>query len=569
MNDPEYTIAWPDGDGIGGLPERLWVRDDLSSVEDYTVGDLAGGLTSLGFITATLRRTARFWIAVAILGLLVGCGFYVRYPPSYQASASVLLTAGPYENITTAEDNNAAIAETRAVAGLALRKLGLRESAESFLGSYTATPITDRVLTITANAPSSEQAVLRANAVAAAFLQFRASEMQAQQTLVFASLNQQISQAQQNLDSLNAQISQLSAQSASSTGRSKLKSLDARRTAANYLIYSLEQAVLDGKTGTEPATAAAVHGSVMLDAAAPLTHSRLKPLLRDGGIGLVGGLALGMIIVVIQGLVSNRLRRRDDVARALGGPVRLSVGSGGSAWPKRWLASLPWLRSLPWLAGLPREAAGRDADVQRIAAHLGQFAPGNSQDLAALAVVPVDDLEVPALSVVSLALARAGQGERVVVADLCGGAPAARLLGAGDPGVAAVRTRGSSLVVAVPPGDEPLPVGPLGQRSVQAQRSSFTEAVAAACTSADLVLTLITLDPALGGDHLATWTADAVAVVTAGRSSWESIHSTGELVRLSGTRLVSAVLVGADKTDHSVGSTRAPEAVLGSGLHDG
>ena len=568
MNDPEYTLAWPDGDGIGGsLPERLWVRDDLTSVEDYTTGDLAGGLTSLGFITATLRRTARFWLAAAILGLLVGCGFYLMYPPSYQASASVLLTVGPYENITTAEDNNAAIAESRAVAGLALRKLGLHESAESFLGSYSVTAITDRVLTITANAPSRDQAVLRANAVATAFLQFRANEMKTQQNLLFASLNQQISQAQQHLDSVNAQISQLSARPASSVRRSRLKSLDAQRTQANYLVYNLEQAVLDGKTGTQPATAAAVQGSVVLDPAVPLVHSRLKPLLRDAGIGLFAGLALGVIIVVIQGLVSNRLRRREDVARALGAPVRLSVRSVGGFGPNRWLRGRRWLRGLPslrglgWLRGRPRQPAARNADVQRIAAHLGHVALGTSQGVATLAVVPVDDLRVPALSVVSLALSRAGQGERVVVADLCDGAPVARLLGAGDPGVGTVRARDSSLVVAVPAVDEPLPVGPLGQRSGQVQRSSFTEAVGVACASADLVLTLITLDPAIGSDHLASWATEAVAVVTAGRSSWERIHSVGELVRLSGTRLVSAVLVGADKTDESLGSTRAQEPV--------
>ena len=45
----------------------------------------------------------------------------------------------------------------------------------------------------------------------------------------------------------------------------------------------------------------------------------------------------------------------------------------------------------------------------------------------------------------------------------------------------------------------------------------------------------------------------AVAVVTAGRSSWTKINAVGEMIRLAGTRLVSAVLVGADKTDDSLG----------------
>ncbi|HUK73238.1 MAG TPA: hypothetical protein VLW50_31570, partial [Streptosporangiaceae bacterium] len=46
-----------------------------------------------------------------------------------------------------------------------------------------------------------------------------------------------------------------------------------------------------------------------------------------------------------------------------------------------------------------------------------------------------------------------------------------------------------------------------------------------------------------------------VVVVTAGRSSSTRIHAVGEMIRLAGTPLVSAVLVGADKTDESLGAT--------------
>jgi capsular polysaccharide biosynthesis protein len=546
VNDPNYTLAWPDGIG-DSAPEGPWVRDDIMSVDDYLAGDLAGGLTSLGFITAALRRGARFWCAAALLGLLVGGGFHVVSPPAYQASASVLLTPGPFENITTADDNFVAMAESRAVAGLALRKLGLQESAGSFLGSYSAKPVTERVVTITASAPSSDQAVLRANAVAAAFLQFRAAQMQAELNLIVGSLNQQVSQAQQHLNSINAQISRLVAQRTSRARRSQLNSLVTQRTQTTYLLSNLGQAVIDSRTGTGLLTTAAVRGSVILDAAAPLPHSRLKSLLLGAAIGLVVGLALGVGIVVIQALVSDRLRRRDDIARALGAPVRLSVGS---------------VRLNRWPPSLPRHSAARDADIRRIAAHLGRAAPEKSQGVAALAVVPVDDLQVPALSVATLAMSWAGQGQRVVVADLCSGAPAARLLSAGDPGVRTVRVRDTSLVVAVPEHDDLLPVGPLDRGSAQARRSPFTEAVAGACVSADLMLTLVTLDPSLGGEHLATWATDAVAVVTAGRSSWTKIHGVGEMVRLSGTRLVSAVLVGADRTDESLGVTRVPGTVL-------
>jgi hypothetical protein len=39
---------------------------------------------------------------------------------------------------------------------------------------------------------------------------------------------------------------------------------------------------------------------------------------------------IGMAIVVIRALITDHLRRRDDIAEALGAPVGLSVGSPGS-----------------------------------------------------------------------------------------------------------------------------------------------------------------------------------------------------------------------------------------------
>ena len=51
-----------------------------------------------------------------------------------------------------------------------MAKLGVHQSVGSFVSATTVTVITDRVLQITVSAPMSDQAVSRANAVAAAFL---------------------------------------------------------------------------------------------------------------------------------------------------------------------------------------------------------------------------------------------------------------------------------------------------------------------------------------------------------------------------------------------------------------
>lgn len=542
-DDPDRTSVWANGNGMGDyLRDRLWGLNDVTADGEPPAAELAGGLASLGFITAALKRRRRLLCAIAVAGLLLGCGLYLKSPPAYQASTSLLLTPGPYENVQTASANDQAMAQSVSVAELALRKLGLQQSASSFLPTYKVLPLTERVITITASARSSNQAVLNASAVAAAFLQFRAREMQSEQNLVLAALNQQVNHARQNLNSINAQISQLSGTAGQ---QSQLKNLQAEYSQANSSLSQFQQAALSNQTVNGAATQAAIKGSVVMDAAAPLAHSRFKKLILDAALGFILGLLLAVGIVVIQALVSDKLRRRDDVAQALGAPVRFSVGAVGR-------------RRRPSGRGASR---AQDAEVQRIADHLRRAVPGSSRGPAALAVVPVDDLQVPASSLVSLALSCAREGQQVVVADLCGGAPAARLLGAQEPGIREVSTHDTRLVVAVPGPDDVQPVGPLHRGSALAQRSSFTEAVASASDSANLLLTLATLDPSLDGEHLATWATDAVAVVTAGRSSWTKVHGAAELIRLSGTRLVSAVLVGADKTDETLGTMRAPETV--------
>jgi capsular polysaccharide biosynthesis protein len=528
----------PLGSSDGG-PERLWLPDDVTAAGDRPA-DFAGGLVSLGFIRAALRRSAWCWRVAAVVGLLAGFGLYVAVPPAHQASTTLLLTMGPEAVPGTAILDDQAIAHSHTVAGLAMHKLGLRQSVGSFLGSYAASVVTDRVLLITASAPSSNEAVSHANALATEFLKFRADRLQALQRLESAVSDQEITQDKQHIKSISEQISQLSAQPASSSQQAQLSALRAQRDRANNDLTALEQAASTNQATTQVSTASLVGGSKVLDAAAPINKSGQKLLLLYVGGGLLAGLALGLGIVVVRALVSDRLRQRDDVAHALGAPVKLSV---------------PAVRVSRWLPGRRGLAAARSPQVRQIVAHLGSAVPASSGGPASLAVVPVDDAQVPAVCLVSLAVSCAQQGMQVVVADLCSGAPAARLLGTTDPGVQAVSVHDAHLVVALPEPDDMVPVGPLhrGPRRAQA-----TQPLAAACASADLLLTLAALDPSLGGEHLATWATDAIVVMTAGRSSWTKIHAVGELLRLSGTRLVSAVLVGADRTDESLGVTHTP-----------
>ena len=65
---------------------------------------------------------------------------------------------------------------------------------------------------------------------------------------------------------------------------------------------------------------------------------------------------------------------------------------------------------------------------------------------------------------------------------------------------------------------------------------------------------LAELDPAVGARGLRYWTSGAVAVVTAGRSAVGTLVSTTEMLRAVAIDVRSAVLVGADRYDDTLGT---------------
>jgi hypothetical protein len=386
--------------------------------------------------------------------------------------------------------------------------------------------------------------------VGSAFLKFRADQQREQNNLTLQALEVQLNQAKQHSNSVNAQLSQVQNQPTSHTQESQLSKLQGEQTSAAAALSSIQTAITDNQTTTGAEVTAALDNSQVLSVI-PLPYSAKKKLITYGALGLIGGLALGLIIVVVRALVSDRLRRRDDIAYALDAPVKLSVSTLGAR------------RTLTLRRGL---AANRDLDMQRVIAHLHSAVPRSTQVPASLAVVAVDNGPVVAQALAGLATSYASLGAQVIAADLSSGAYLAHMLGVEGPGVQTVSRNGVNFVIAVPDRDDPVPVGPLPSITSPTGRAQARGSLVPSDVSADLLLTLVTLDPALGGEHLATWAANAVVVVSAGKSSAERIHGVGEMIRVAGTRLVSVVLIGADKSDQSLGLTPRPDEEAGIGL---
>jgi capsular polysaccharide biosynthesis protein len=522
----------------GDFRDRLAIYDDDALFDERPSG--AGsvrGLVSVGFLWAAVLRRLRFLVIFTLAGLILGCGYAVAKPPAHTAVTTILLVDNPQENPAYEILTDIALAESTPVATAVVNQLGLRQTPASFLGTYSVTQVTTQVLSITAKGPSDSVAIQRASAIATQYLAYRAKYSQAAQQETDAELQQQVSQAQQSLDSISGKLAAAQSQPSSPSQQAEVASLRQQQTDASNNLDTVKQYATTTRASTRTTTQQMIQGSEVVSPATPGKRSIVKTAALGVIGGTLGGLAIGAVIIIIGAITSDRLRRRDDIAYAFSAPVGLSVG--------------------PLRSGRLPESRGRkglrERDSERVVRHLRRAVPGRSRDAAALAVIALDDVPTVAQAVVALATSSSKQRLRVVLADLSAGALAARQLGVSTPGISTVTPAGAPVLVVVPDAGDIAPIGPLRTGPSSDGRAPTTERLADACAAADLILSLVTLDPAFGGDHLGTWAANAVAVVTAGQSTATRIRAVSEMIRLAGTHLDSVVVVDADRSDESLG----------------
>ncbi len=294
--------------------------------------DLPAGLTSLRSIRGALRRRAWLVAAAVVAGLAVGGVLYVGAPPAYQAATSILITNNPDLDPGSQMQDNVALAQSLQVAGLAVRKLGAHQSVPSFARSYTVQALTDQLMQITASASSVGEAERRANVVAQEFMQFRSQVLGNAQQVDLPALRQKIQVVQAQQTKINQQKITALAEPASPERTTFLKTLAKEARTADASLGALNYDVSNYPVLTLSLT----RGTAVLDPAAPIPPSRRHIELITGVAGLVAGLALGLGVVLVEAVISFRLRRRRDVAKALGAPIQVTLGkvhkAGYSAW---------------------------------------------------------------------------------------------------------------------------------------------------------------------------------------------------------------------------------------------
>jgi capsular polysaccharide biosynthesis protein len=497
----------------------VWRVEDDGEAQLPASATAEAGLVSLPFLVAAIRRRWRRVAATAAVCVLLALAVLQSTGGLHAATVTLLLTSDPTTDPNSAMATNMSLLHTRAVSGQVVKDLNLPDTPESFGATVTAAPLSDQLMTVTVTAPSAQQAITRVNQLASVYLTFRGDQLSA-----FA--NSTIQANQKRIDSLNAQIAILSKKydaAASTAGQEQLATnLLTQRAQLQAEVITADQE--NAQTGLQSqAINAASH---VVDAAAIVHKSRTKRALLAVMSGLIGGIALGLALVLGPAVLSTRLRRRDDVARALGLPVRFSSG--------------PVRSRLPWLPGRVARRNG-----ERLAHGLATALP-DDVETARLTVATVGDVRDGAFVVGALADELARESTTVAVVDLsASGAlakPSRRLMGRRDP----LHNR---QVIKVHRHD--VRVSELASRS-RLRLSSDKDP-----GKVEVVLTLIELDLGAGIDALGGLADAAVVMVSAGRASAERLRSSATLLRQSDIHPAFAMLVGADDTDDSSGFLEA------------
>ncbi|MPZ64391.1 MAG: polysaccharide biosynthesis protein [Pseudonocardiaceae bacterium] len=328
-------------------------------------------LLDLPRLVSGIRWRRRFWVSLGLLGLLVGAVLAVLAPPPPTAVARLLIVHEEESSDSGQMDTDVALLETTRIAAAALQRINAAERPEDFLKSYEGEGLTGNVLELTVSGSSDRDAVVRARALAEAFI---------------------ADHLQRTEDTANAEARALLDRRA--RVEAELAGVDdVRRAELTAQLQELGQRAEEARTSS-PRVAA---GTQIADGPRAVTESPLMTGVMNIAVGVVLGLGAGLGLAAVASVVQDRPVLRRDIAAHLGasviaqlpaprrGPTRLWRRSRGVAERQRIAATLariirddPGTVSLLEL-GCPRTAAALALDI--------------AQDLAGdRPVVVVDDL---------------------------------------------------------------------------------------------------------------------------------------------------------------------------------
>jgi capsular polysaccharide biosynthesis protein len=538
MNDMDDT-AGPDGlrralDGPRPPGPAPWNVPEAWNIPDVAPEDPGdpvrpvATLVSFHYLRAAVRRRWRVCALLATLGVLLGVAFLVAMPASPTATTTLRLTHKEQAAPSGAIATDISLLATRTVAERTITALGLTMSPEDLMKSVKAVPSdSSEILQLTMTAPTNAEAVRRLDLFTQEYLAFRAKQLSAQSDIMINGYNDQIAALQSQADTLSTRIEDLA--DSGDTATDRFNDAVTERSQVNDKISSLQDAVQDATLRQN----AIVLASGVIDPPAPISPGGLRRAVLVLASGLIGGLALGFGLVVLQAILSDRLRLRIEVASALKTSVLLSVRR-----IKPLSRPLRLVRFLPWVSALDGRCA---VDQQRMARAIEKAVPepGRRQSLAVVCLGNSDEMR---FGLVAAAVVLQHHGRTPTIVDLTEAGRVASAV-AQSVGVTVEKTPEVFRPRVIPS----LTKGPSHLDSAD------WEDVALAKGRNGVTLILADLDPAVGVDHLTAWTDCVIVAVNGGKSSVELVRTTGDLVRSVGLHLRGAVLLRAVRDDMSSG----------------
>lgn len=501
-------------------------------------------LVTIHFLRAALRRSRWLCIVFMLTGGVLGATAAALLPVPSSGTVSLLLAHDPDTDSALAMENDLSLLRTRAVAGAVIEELELDMSPYAFLQTVTATATSSSILVVTVDGDEQVPGVTRAAVLADTYLAFRASQLVSQTAALTDNYSERIAALDFQVAELTASYDQLV--TSGPADQSEAADLLTQRSQLISEIASMQQMIESASLETR----ATLDASHVLDPASEVPASAVRRVALGTASGLVAGGGLGVGLVLFMALTSDKVRRRADIASALGVPVvasartRFRRGVGRARlWPPR--------SSLAVLTQALVEAA--------------ETAP---MGCSRIALVSLDDGRVASELVTSAALELARRDRKVLVVDLSSSNRVKGwIAGRAEGGAVKAAQQGNLECVVVRAGPRTLrfvlhspEVDPSVGWELETTRIPEGSPLQAFHDSADVVLSLVEADVTTGVGELDSWADTAVALVSAGRSSAERLRTTAAQVRATGITLDSALLVRADATDESFGSPDITES---------
>ncbi len=421
--------------------------------------------------------------------------------------------------------------------------------------------------------PDDAAAVARASSLVDNFLEFRGKQLRTVSDGLVVGFEKRVAALQAESASLTAEYARLGSEPGD--GGDRASEIIAARAKIATQITELQRSIESAGLQTD----AAITATHVIDSPAATARGSRRQVVLFGASGALLAAAVTMGAILFRTLTSNRVRRRREVATALGVPVRVGIGPVPGHGPVARAEAAVTARIARALGGRPaawtprRRHRNLEALVQGLEGALPERLTdtppppgspgarrrgGHRRGPATVGLAAIDRARTSAVVLATLGRRLQAQGVSVLLVDLSSDGHLVAVLDDEHD----VDSDGASVRVFRPEGDPALVPGPRrGTRQpgpAVAERGELGEL----WDEADVVLALLEVHPGIDLGIVRSWVSKVVPLVTAGRASGELLTTVRGLASAARLEMPFALVDGVDRSDESLGvpDTRGDEA---------